>query len=156
MSTRARSGSSRLLAIASSGGHLSELLLLRPAFAGYEVHFATTIPGLAEKLDAASCHVVSDCNRNLRWRSALSLAQIFLLLLRLRPDVVVTTGALPGLFAIAIAKRMGARTIWVDTVGCADEISMAGAHARKHADMWLCQWPHIAQASGAEFRGSLL
>ncbi len=153
---RARAAAPRLLAIASSGGHFSELCLLRSAFAGYEIHYATTIRGMADKLDAASFHTVADCNRNQRWRSTLAIVQIFVLLLRLRPDVVVTTGALPGLFAIALAKRMGARTIWVDTVACVEEMSLAGTHARKYADMWVSQWPHVAATSGAAFHGALL
>lgn len=147
---------SRLLAIASGGGHWAQLCMLRPAFAGYDVRFATTIAGLAEKSGAASSDLLSDCNRNQRWRSVLTAMQVLALLMRHRPDVVVTTGALPGLIAIALAKRLGARTIWIDSIANAEEMSMAGSRARKYADLWVSQWPHVAAASGAKFHGALL
>jgi UDP-N-acetylglucosamine:LPS N-acetylglucosamine transferase len=85
-----------------------------------------------------------------------SAFQIALLLFRFRPHVVVTTGALPGLIAIALAKRLGARTIWIDSIANAEEMSLAGQHARKHADLWLTQWPQVAADSGATFHGALL
>ena len=152
--TRARR--QRLLAIASGGGHWAQLCLLRPAFAGCDVRFATTIKGLDEEFAAKPCTVIPDCNRNQPLMSALAAFRIMLLLLRFRPHVVVTTGALPGLIAIAAARRLGARTVWIDSVANAEELSMAGKHARKHAELWLTQWPHVAAQSGAAFEGALL
>ena len=43
----------RLLAIASSGGHWQQLMRMRPAFAGTEVTYATTLAGLPEAFEAA-------------------------------------------------------------------------------------------------------
>lgn len=146
----------RLLAIASGGGHWAQLCLLRPAFEGYDVHYATTIAGLADQFGAGPAHLIPDCNRDRRLSSTLAALRIGALILRLRPRVVVTTGALPGLIAVAIARRLGARTVWIDSIANAEEMSMAGKHARKHVDLWLSQWPHVAQISGAGFEGALL
>lgn len=33
---------------------------------------------------------------------------------KMRPDVILTTGAAPGLVALAVGKMMGIKTIWVD------------------------------------------
>ena len=33
---------------------------------------------------------------------------------------------------------------------------MAGRKVRPHADLWLSQWAHVAQAEGAEFAGAVL
>ncbi len=154
--TNSRTPKRRLLAIASGGGHWAQLCLLRPAFAGFDVHFATTIAGLDDEFGAKPCTLVSDCNRNRPFSAALAVLRIAVLLLRFRPHVVVTTGALPGLIAIALAKRLGAHTVWIDSVANAEELSMAGKHARKHASLWLTQWPHVAAESGAGFNGALL
>lgn len=146
----------RLLAIASGGGQGEKLMLLRPAFDGCEVHYATTLAGLAEQSGASPAALVTDCNRNEKLAMLRSTFDILRLLVRLRPHVVVTTGALPGLIAIALARRMGARTIWVDSIANAEEMSMAGAKARPHADLWLSQWPEVARAHGAGYAGSVL
>jgi len=145
----------RVLAIASGGGHWEQLMTLRPAFEGAEVTYATTLPGLAEQA-GETARIVPDCNRNEKWNAVRSAAAIGWLLLRLRPDAIVTTGALPGFFAIALGRRLGARTMWIDSVANADEMSLAGRLARRHAHRWLSQWPAVAEASGAEYAGSVL
>jgi hypothetical protein len=63
---------------------------------------------------------------------------------------------MPGLFAIVIGKKLGARTVWVDSIANAEELSMSGVLARPHASMWLSQWPAVAEANGAEYAGSVL
>ncbi len=131
-------------------------MLLRPAFDGCDVHYATTLAGLAEESGALPAHLVKDCNRNEKLAMVRSFAEIALLLARMRPDVIVSTGALPGLFALAIGRKLGARTVWVDSIANADEMSLAGQKARGHADLWMSQWPQVAEASGAHYAGSVL
>jgi hypothetical protein len=81
---------------------------------------------------------------------------MFLLLLRVRPDVVISTGAAPGFFALLFARWMGAETIWVDSMANADELSMAGRMVRPYATLWLTQWRHLASNAGPSYRGSIL
>jgi hypothetical protein len=142
--------------IASAGGHWQQLMLLREAFEGREVQYATTLAGLARQSGLASAHLVPDCNRNARLAILRSTTKIVLLMLRLRPAIVITTGALPGLIALAVGRRLGARTVWVDSIANAEEMSLAGMKARAHADLWLSQWPQVARASGADYAGSVL
>lgn len=134
--------------------------MMRPAWEGGRVHYATTLAGLGRDLrghtDAAHVYVIPDCNRDSRLAIAHSAAALLILLIRLRPRLVVTTGALPGLLALIIAKRLGTRTVWIDSVANAAEISLAGKQARRHADLWLTQWPNVAAASGALYHGSVL
>ena len=73
--------------------------------------------------------------------------------------VFVTTeeaGALPGVVALALGRAMGARTVWIDSVANAAEMSLSGRLARRVAHLWLTQWEHVARDSGAEYAGSVL
>lgn len=147
----------KLLAISSGGGHWVQLLRLRPAFDGCEVAYATVSEGYRVDLEPdAVLHVIPDANR---WskldllRSALVISR---LLLRLRPDVVVTTGAAPGYFGARIGKLIGARVVWVDSIANAEELSLSGKKAGSFADLWLTQWPHLARESGPHCFGSVL
>jgi UDP-N-acetylglucosamine:LPS N-acetylglucosamine transferase len=131
-------------------------MLLRPALRGYKIFYLTTLEGLSEQSEAQPAYVVPDCNRNKKVAILRSAIAIFCVILRVRPDVVLTTGALPGLIALALGKISGARTVWVDSVANAEKMSLAGFQARKYADLWLTQWPEVANSTGAEYAGSVL
>jgi UDP-N-acetylglucosamine:LPS N-acetylglucosamine transferase len=146
----------RLLAISSGGGHWVQLLRLRPAFEGCEVHYATVREGYRLETDGGSFHLIPDSNRWNKLALLRSALTIFLLVLRLRPDVVITTGAAPGYFGARFGKLLGARTIWVDSVANVEELSMSGAKAGSFVDLWLTQWPHLARDGGPQCFGNVL
>ena len=146
----------RILAIASGGGHWQQLMEMREAFAGHQVTYATTLPGLPEQFGAVPAVIVEDCNRDAKRAMLRTAAALARLVWRVKPEVVISTGALPGVIALGLGKARGARTLWVDSVANAEEMSMSGRLARRVADLWLSQWPHVAQASGAEHAGSVL
>jgi UDP-N-acetylglucosamine:LPS N-acetylglucosamine transferase len=146
----------RILAIASGGGHWQQLMELRPAFEGHAVTYATTLAGLPERFGAAPAFIVPDCNRNKKLAMIRSAAALARLVARVRPQVVVSTGALPGVMALALGRATGARTVWIDSVANAEEMSMSGRLARRLSHLWLSQWAHVAEAEGAEYAGRVL
>ncbi|PWJ12881.1 UDP-N-acetylglucosamine--LPS N-acetylglucosamine transferase [Jannaschia seohaensis] len=146
----------RVLAVASAGGHWMQLMMLRPAWARHEVTWITTLEGLAEQAGLAPARLVPDCNRDTPLRALGCGALLLWHVLRLRPHAVVTTGALPGVLALAAGRLVGARTIWIDSVANAQEMSASGRLAARVATHRLSQWPEVARAEGAEYAGSVL
>ncbi|MEX0351340.1 MAG: UDP-N-acetylglucosamine--LPS N-acetylglucosamine transferase [Paracoccaceae bacterium] len=146
----------RLVAIASAGGHFNQLLLLRSSYAHLDVTYLTTLPGLAEQFGATPSALVPDCNADTPLRALRAAVVIFWRLLRLRPQIVISTGALPGVFAILAGRILGAHTIWVDSVANGEVLSSSGRLARKIAHLTLSQWPEVAAASGVRYEGSVL
>ncbi|MCA8882277.1 MAG: UDP-N-acetylglucosamine--LPS N-acetylglucosamine transferase [Rhodobacteraceae bacterium] len=146
----------RILAIASGGGHWQQLMLMRPAFASAQPLYLTTLPGLPEQFGCSPAAVIPDCNRNEKIAILRCAAAIAGHMLRHRPHVVISTGALPGVLALALGRLMGARTIWVDSVANAEEMSMSGKLARRFAHLWMSQWEHVARESGATYAGAVL
>ena len=147
----------KILAISSGGGHWVQLLRLRPAFEGCEVVYATVLEGYRADLgEVAEFRVIPDSNRSNKLDLIRSAWSIFWLVLRLRPDVVVSTGAAPGYFGVRFGKWLGARVVWVDSVANAEELSMSGAKAGSFVDLWLTQWPHLARQNGPHCFGSVL
>lgn len=144
----------RILALSSGGGHWVQLLRLRPAFDdGCEVTFATVDKGYEVDLDGGKLVVIPDANRSNWWNVICSAAAILCLLVKLRPDVVISTGAAPGYLAIRLGKMLGAKTIWLDSVANAEELSMSGEKVGAHADLWLTQWEHLSKEAGPQFFG---
>ncbi len=101
-------------------------------------------------------HTVVEANRWQKWRLLKQLTGLVYIMVRERPDVVLSTGAAPGYFALRIARLLGARTIWIDSMANAEELSMSGKRIGKHADLWLTQWEHLAKPEGPQYLGSVL
>lgn len=146
----------RVMAVASGGGHWVQLLRLRAAFEGCDVHFVTVQVDYRADVPHGGFHVVPDATRWDRWKLLLMAVRTAWLVLMLRPDVVVTTGAAPGVVALRIGKWCGARTIWIDSIANVAEMSMSGMKVRRFADLWLTQWEHLARPDGPRYLGAVL
>lgn len=147
----------KVLAISSGGGHWVQLLRLRPAFADCDVVFATVKEGFRTDLAPDSdFRLIPDANRWDKVGLVRALYAVCRLLWRERPDVVVTTGAAQGYFAIRIGQLLGARTIWVDSIANGEELSLSGRKAGPHASLWLTQWAHLARPDGPHYNGSVM
>ncbi len=145
----------RVLAVASSGGHWVQLRRLRPALEGCDVAWLTTHAGHRAEVGADRFHTTRDANRWNKVALLLSALKVLWVVLRERPDVVLTTGAAPGYFALRLGKLMGARTMWIDSIANVEELSMSGAMARRHAHTCLTQWEHLAQG-GLRHEGAVI
>ncbi|MFH7320750.1 UDP-N-acetylglucosamine--LPS N-acetylglucosamine transferase [Desulfurivibrio sp. D14AmB] len=146
----------KILAVSSGGGHWIELLRVLPAFAQGEVVLATVKPEYQRDVPGAALHVIPDATRWNRLGLLKLALRVLWVVLRVRPDIIVTTGAAPGYFSLRFGRWLGARTIWIDSIANVDELSMAGQMAGRFADLWLTQWPHLARPDGPEYAGAVL
>jgi hypothetical protein len=142
-----------VLAVASGGGHWVQLRRVIPALDGHRVVYVTIHPTYKTDVPGAKVHIVNDATRWDRIGSLRMALRILWIVLRERPDVVLSTGAAPGFFAILFGRMFGARTIWLDSIANVEQVSMSGQMVRRHADLWLTQWPHLAGAAGPECAG---
>ncbi|HEL3748101.1 hypothetical protein JY409_05515 [Stenotrophomonas maltophilia] len=146
----------KILAVASAGGHWVQLLRLTPAFEGAEVVFMTTQEPAPHAIGNHRCHTVIDANFSRKIKLGMMSLQVLRVLLRERPQVVISTGAAPGFVAVVIGKILGARTIWIDSIANAEELSLAGRKVARWADHWLTQWPELASEDGPRYLGAVL
>lgn len=146
----------RILAVSSGGGHWVELLRLLPAFEQHELQFVTVNATYRHEVEAHAFQVVRDATRWNPMGLVVVAAQLSRIVLKTRPDIVITTGAAPGLLALAIGKLAGAKTIWLDSIANVDELSGSGRLAKWCADLWLTQWEHLAKDGGPEYAGRVL
>lgn len=133
-----------------------QLLRLRPAFEGCDVVFSTVSKTYESTIGSAEFRLVIDANRSKKISMIYCAISIFILLVRERPDIVITTGAAPGYFAARIGKLLGARVVWIDSVANADVMSLSGQKAQRFADLWLTQWEHLSNNGGPKYLGSVL
>ncbi len=145
----------KILAVASTGGHWIQLLRIMPSFEGYDVEFITTT-----HIDNADfnhpCHLITDANANEYLKTIKMFFEILMILIKTKPNFIISTGAAPGLVAIALGKLFKVRTIWIDSIANSEELSFSGKWAKHFADVWLTQWPHLTSEDGPNFWGKVL
>ncbi len=151
-----REGPKRILAISSGGGHWVQLLRLRPAFEGHMVTYVTVDAAYRLDVQGERFRTVNDATRWDKAALALLALRVFLLLVRLRPHVIVSTGAAPGYFAIRLGRWTGARTIWLDSIANVEELSLSGQRVGRYVDLWLTQWSHLSRPEGPKYAGTVL
>jgi UDP-N-acetylglucosamine:LPS N-acetylglucosamine transferase len=148
----------KMLAVSTGGGHWEQLVTIKNAFSGFDAVYANTIPGLAEKAGIENFYLIHDCNR----RNVFGAVHCFLDAVKIvsteKPKLVLSTGALPGLIFLLVAKIRGISCIWVDSVANAEKLSMSGHVASYFCDACISQWDHVAKKSGrrVSYIGSVL
>ena len=145
-----------VLALSSGGGHWVQLQRLSAAFTGAEVHFATTDATATSAIPEAQLHAFPDANKDTPLRLLACLLRIAWIVARVRPDAVISTGAAGGFLAIRLAQLIGARTMFVDSIANARDLSISARLSLGVADHVLSQWPQVAARTGAEYRGAVL
>lgn len=147
----------KVLMISSGGGHWVQLLRLRPAFERCVVTFVTVSRSYQADLEpGARLRTIPDASMWRKDRLLLCALCVGWIVLWERPDVVISTGAAPGYFAVRAGALLGACTIWVDSIANAEQLSLSGREAGKYVDHWLTQWPHLATENGPYYHGSVL
>jgi hypothetical protein len=132
----------RVMVATSAGGHWVQMRRILPAFEGCDLVYA----GVGRTLDADLAPARYHRIRNVSRTDPFGFF-----------DVVVTTGAAPGLMALAIGKLLaGSRTVWIDSIANTERLSLSGRLARPVADARLTQWAHLARPGGPQFWGAVL
>lgn len=146
----------RIVAVASGGGHWVQLRRLQAAFAGHDVAFATVHAEYRRDIpEGARFYLIRDATRWDRFGLLVLAFQLLLIMLRERPQVVISTGAAPGYFALRLGQLFGAHIAWIDSMANVEEVSMSGRMIGPRSDLWLTQWPHLAKDNGPKYMGAV-
>jgi hypothetical protein len=146
----------RVLAIASGGGHWIQLSRLSPAFSGCDIAYATTLAGYRGQVGEARFYLVPDANIRRKLALVWMAVRVAIIVIWERPHVVISTGAAAGYVAVRLGRLIGAKTIWLDSMANAEQLSLSGRKVGRHVDLWLTQWPHLARPNGPYFEGAVL
>ncbi len=143
---------------ASAGGHLSQLLRLMEYWEKYSAFCITTSEVARKKLQQyGRVYVVGECNRQQPIKVLRVLMRCIRIVFKERPDVVISTGAAPSCMVCVIAKLLGAKVIWIDSIANVYCLSLSGRIIRPLADLFLTQWPDIAEKyKNVEYAGAII
>lgn len=146
-----------VLLVCSTGGHLLQLHALGAAWAGVSRAWVTFDKSDARSL-LASEHVLfayGPTNRNVG-NLLRNLKLAFRLVRRLRPRVIVTTGAGVAVPFCWIGRLHGAKVVYVESLSRIDGPSLSCRLIAPVASRIYAQWPELAEVYGrARYVGSV-
>ena len=145
----------KVMFIASTGGHLSELLQLSPCFDKYDFSLVTektkSNMGLRDKYPGRVHYIISGTYTTLRAKLVYPI-KLFLncwislfLMIKLRPVFVVTTGSHNTGPMCCLAKIFGKKVIFIETFANSTSPTKAGHIIYKFADYFIVQWESMLE-----------
>ena len=137
----------KVLFISSTGGHLNELLQLKPMFKKYDSYLITektksTISLKKEYQDKIYYLVYGTKDHMLTYPFKLlfnSFKSLYLYF-KIRPKVVITTGAHTAGPMCYIAKIFGSKIIYIETFANIKTKTITGRLVYPISDMFIVQW----------------
>lgn len=136
----------RVIFISSCGGHLSELLELKPLFNKYDSYIITepneSNKNLKNKYNNVSYLLYGTRHKPFRYFFIL-LANCFIslfLFLKIRPSAIVTTGTHTAGPMCCIAKLLGSKVIYIETFANSSTKTSTGKLVYLFADTFIVQW----------------
>ena len=132
---------------ASSGGHLNEVMALKALGDDYDSILITEKtkykPGAWQK----KIYTVPAVNRSNKLICLLKLCIIsciaLFVLCKEKPDMLISTGALMTCPVCLLAKIMGKKFVFIESIARIYSGSATGLWAYKRADLFLVQWESL-------------
>lgn len=135
-------GEQKICFAASSGGHLEELSRLSPLVS--EEDFVLTETGKFASVSwCGNVKYMPQINRKevlFLFKFLRLFVSSFILFLKEKPDVVISTGALVTYPIGLIAKMFGKKIVYIESFARVDNPSLTGKLFYKIADVFIVQW----------------
>ena len=142
----------KVLFISSTGGHLTELLELKPLFDKYDYHIITEKTDSNKSLKEIYGNRVSYLKYGTKeymlkyiFIFPFNIIKSFYYFLKIKPDAVVTTGSHTAIPMCYIAKLFRKKVIYIETFANMYTKTLAGRIAYPIADLFIVQWESMLE-----------
>ena len=142
----------KVLFISSTGGHLSEMMMLKSMFSKYDYHIITektkSNMKLKDKYKNKVNYLIYGTKDHMLTYPFKLLANCFKSLyyyIKIRPDFIVTTGVHTAAPMCCLGKMFGSRIIYIETFANMHSKTITGSKIYKFADMFIVQWESMLE-----------
>ena len=141
----------KVLFIASTGGHLSELLQLKPLFSKYNSYLITektkSTIGLKNKFDKVSYLVYGTKHHKFTYifKFLFNCFKSLFLYIKIRPKVIITTGTHTAVPMCYIGKIFRSKIIFIETFANSKTKTVSGKIVYPIADTFIVQWESMLE-----------
>ena len=144
---------------ASSGGHFEQLMMLKPLMQKYDSILLTEKTDYGVKVDEVKTFYVSQINRKEILFPFKIIANAFKslhIIIREKPDVMITTGVLAMIPCALIMKLFGKKLIYIESFAKVTSQTLSGKLLYKYADQFYVQWEEmLALYPNAIYKGGI-
>lgn len=137
----------KVLFIASTGGHLSELLQLKSMFDKYDYHIITENTGSTSDLIQKYPNKIDflvfgtkDYLFSYIFKFIYNFFKSFILYFKIKPEFIVTTGTHTAVPMCYIGKLFGTKIIFIETFANSETKTLSGTLIYPIADLFIVQW----------------
>jgi len=141
----------KVLFISSTGGHLNELLQLDSLFKKYDSYLITektkTNMNLKNKYNKVYYLVygTKDHIFSYIFKFTYNIIKSFILYLKIRPKVIITTGTHTAVPMCYIGKLFGSKIIFIETFANRTTKTLSGKMVYPIADTFIVQWESMLE-----------
>jgi len=133
----------KVLCISSSGGHWIQLQRIFTKLNFSDVRICSTYNHIEDDFSGFKYYQVTDFSRDDLYKIAKVFTEVVSIERNFSPDLIITTGAAPGLVACLFWSILRRKTIWVDSIANSEKVSMSGRIAKYFCSEVLTQWKHL-------------
>jgi UDP-N-acetylglucosamine:LPS N-acetylglucosamine transferase len=131
----------RILFVASSGGHLDQLIQLRPWWQEHEREWVTfDLPDARSALTGETCRWAHHPTTRNAPNALRNAVLAWRLLREYRPDVVISDGAGVAVPFFVLARLLAVRTVYLEVYDRVDLATLTGRLCSPFTDAFLLQW----------------
>lgn len=131
---------------ASSGGHFEQLLMLKPLMEKYDSILVTEKTEYGSgKLDVKTYYVNQINRKELLFipKFLINTWKSLVIIIKERPDVVITTGVLAIIPLALLVKLFGGKLIYLESFAKVTSKTLSGKLLYKFADQFYVQWEEM-------------
>ena len=138
----------RVCFAASSGGHLEQLLMLKPLMEKYDSFILTEKTIYETEIEGIRTYrlkKVIPIDRFYRFWTAVNVFHTLGIYLKEKPDVVISTGVMVTVPMCMIAKLCGRKVIYIESFAKVFSPTKTGRFLYKFADRFYVQWDSMLE-----------
>ncbi|MFI3283544.1 MAG: PssD/Cps14F family polysaccharide biosynthesis glycosyltransferase [Erysipelotrichaceae bacterium] len=140
----------KVMFISSTGGHLVELLQLKPLFEEVDWHIVSektkSNEDLIKQYPGRVDYLVYGTKKQLisyLFKFAYNCIKSFYLFIKIKPDVIITTGTHTAVPMCYIAHYMKKKVVYIETFANQHKPTEAGKLVYPIADLFVVQWSEL-------------
>jgi UDP-N-acetylglucosamine:LPS N-acetylglucosamine transferase len=147
----------RILLVACPGGHIQQMLALKPAWEDLEFRWVT--------LEAADTKFLLDAEQRVFAHGPTprnvpnlfrNLRLAWTVIRRYKPDVILSTGAALAVPFFVVGRLLGVRLIYVESFTRVHRPALSGRLVYPLTDAFFVQWPTSSHRKRAIYAGSVV
>ena len=137
----------KVLFISSTGGHLSEMMQLKPMFEKYNYHIITEYTDSTKNLCKTHkgkvdylVYGTKDHLFSYIFKFSFNILKSFYLYFKIRPKYIVSTGTHTAVPMCYIGKLFGSKIIFIETFAYSKTKTLSGKLVYPIANLFIVQW----------------